>query len=270
MCRRGLFTLASSLLVLTFLPSSTLEGQRVIPDHEWCDEDRGNSRSERYCEVREWELDARDRVRVDAEPNGGIRVEGWDQDRISLLAKVHAWSRRGDPREMVDEVQVRTGNTISSQGPRSGNREGWSVSFHLMVPRSSNLELESNNGGIRIQGVRGEMDFATMNGGITLEDVGGQVRGRTTNGGVNVYLTGEEWEGEELDVQTTNGGVTLSMPEGYRANLTTGTVNGSFNTDFPLTIRGRLRSNSIRTELNGGGAPLRVSTTNGGVRIRSR
>lgn len=206
---------------------------------------------------------------MDAEPNGGIQVEAWDRNEISLLAKVQAWSRRGDPREIVNRVEIATDRTIMADGPRMERREGWSASFRLMVPRDSNLDLESMNGGINVHGVYGDMAFSTMNGGISLEDVGGRVSGKTTNGGLKVVLFGNQWEGDRLDLQTTNGSVNLTLPEGFRADLTTGTVNGSFHTDFPITVRGRLRSNQLSTQLNGGGPPIRLSTTNGAVRIRS-
>lgn len=256
-----------SAVTFPILPAS---GQRVITDDPWCEEERSDSETERYCEVREFTLEARDLVRVNAEPNGGIGVEAWDRNEISLRAKVQAWSRQGDPRGVAEDVRVETGNTITADGPRPERREGWSVSFRLMVPRNTDLSLESMNGGIRIAGVHGNMDFETMNGGLTLEDVGGDVRGTTTNGGINVRLSGEQWNGEELDLRTTNGGVSLTIPEEFRADLETGTVNGSFNTDLPITVRGQLRSNRIRTQLNGGGPPIRISTTNGGVRIRAR
>lgn len=256
-------------LALALTLAAPLGAQRILPDHEWCEGDDISSRSERYCEVREFTLEARDLVRVDAEPNGGIRVEAWDRNEISLLAKVQAWSRRGNPQEIVNGVEISTGGTILAEGPSMERREGWSASFRLMVPRNSNLDLESMNGGIDIYGVYGEMAFSTMNGGITLEDVGGDVRGETTNGGLKVLLSGNQWQGERLDLQTTNGSVNLTLPEGFRADLTTGTVNGSFHTDFPITVRGRLRSNRLSTQLNGGGPPIRLSTTNGAVRIRS-
>jgi hypothetical protein len=263
------------LLALPLLPSllalaAPAGAQRIIPDDEWCEQDRGDSASERYCEVREFSLDLRDLVRVDAEPNGGIRVEAWDRNEISLRARVQAWTRGGDPQEIVRSIRIETGNTITADGPDQARREGWSASFRLMVPRNTNLDLESTNGGIEIRGVHGDMDFATSNGGITLEDVGGYVRGETRNGGLNVQLSGDQWDGREMDLRTTNGGVTLTLPEGFRADLETGTVNGSFNTDFPLTIRGQLRSNRINTQLNGGGPPIRISTTNGSVKIRAR
>ena len=62
----------------------------------------------------------------------------------------------------------------------------------------------------------------------------------------------------------------IDIPEDYRATVHSGTVNGGFNTDIPFTVQGRLRSRRLTAELNGGGQPIRVVTTNGSVRIRSR
>jgi hypothetical protein len=258
------------VLVLALGTAPPGSAQRVVTDDEWCETDRGDAGPERHCEVREFDLSARGQVRVDAAPNGGIRIEAWERGEILLRAKVQAWSRRGDPRELARDIRIETSGRIAAQGPDPGRREGWSVSYRLMVPRDTDLDLETTNGGIRIDGVRGTLSLETGNGGITLNDVGGNVKGRTTNGGLDVTLSGERWDGEALDVRTTNGGVTLTLPEGYRADLETGTVNGSLHTDFPVTVRGRLRSSRILTELNGGGPPIHVSTVNGGIRIRAR
>ena len=105
-----------------------------------------------------------------------------------------------------------------------------------------------------------------MNGGVSLDGLAGDVRGRTQNGGLSVHLTGYEWDGEGLDGRSTNGGVKLPSPDGYNAELTTGTVNGSVRTDIPLLVEGDLKKR-IRTTLGSGGAPVSVTTTNGGVRL---
>jgi hypothetical protein len=106
---------------------------------------------------------------------------------------------------------------------------------------------------------------------VRLTDLGGDVRGQTRNGGLNVVLNGSRWEGAGLDVETTNGGVTLAIPDGYNADLTTRTVNGSFRTDFPMTIQGELSPRrGISTTLGSGGPPVRVRTTNGGLKINKR
>jgi hypothetical protein len=59
------------------------------------------------------------------------------------------------------------------------------------------------------------------------------MHGRTTNGGVKVALTGSQWDGEGLDVTTTNGGVTLEVPSDYNAHLETGTVERRCPHGFP-------------------------------------
>ena len=112
------------------------------------------------------------------------------------------------------------------------------------------------------------MTLRGVNGGIALRDVAGDIRAETTNGGASAVLSGASWRGTGLDLETTNGGVTLELPRNYNAELETGTVNGGLNIDFPITVSGFV-SRRIRTKLGTGGPRIRAITTNGGVRIRS-
>ncbi|MGH9175073.1 MAG: DUF4097 family beta strand repeat-containing protein, partial [Vicinamibacterales bacterium] len=195
----------------------------------------------RTCEVREEALPAGP-LTVDAGRNGGVQIEGWDRNEIRIRAIVSANARsEADAKQLASEVQVQAGGgKVSSTGPATRNREWWSVSFRINVPRRNDLDLNANNGGVSISGVSGNIRFQTTNGGVRLTDLGGDVRGETRNGGLHVMLAGDRWDGTGLDVETSNGGVNLSIPEGYNADLTTRTVNGGFRTDFPMTIQGEL------------------------------
>src|SRR5436190_10824293 len=84
----------------------------------------------------------------------------------------------------------------------------------------------------------------------------------TTNGGVNIALEGSRWQGDGLDVETTNGGVRMKLPAGYNAELHTETNNGGIDIDFPITVRGQLADlrRRIDTTIGSGGAPLRGRT----------
>ncbi len=118
------------------------------------------------------------------------------------------------------------------------------------------------------------MEFETRNGGVSLNDVAGDVKGKTQNGGVSVNLAGNSWRGGGLDIETRNGGVSLSIPENYAARIETGTVNGGFKSDInglsaPTDEDNRNRAKRVSADLNGGGATVRVVTTNGGVKISS-
>lgn len=267
--------MSRSLLLISFLAAATSHGLlaqgRVLADDDWCAEDRHWDRdTERVCEVREITLPAgQGTITVDAEPNGSIRVEGWDRNEILVRARVVAHARSEEAaEEIAGEVRIVTGGTITADGPRtSRRREWWSVSFEIMAPRRSNLDLESMNGGITITDVEGTIAFRTTNGGVHLSRLAGDVRGHTTNGGLDVALDGSEWLGGGLDVTTTNGGVKLGIPSSYNARLETGTVNGHVRADFPITVQGRI-DRRITAELGRGGRTIRVMTTNGGVVLR--
>ena len=178
-------------------------------------------------------------------------------------------------REIAQSIQVLAGNgRVSANGPdreSMARRENWSVSYRINVPRRNDLDLRANNGGITIANVSGNIKFDTNNGGVRLTDLGGNVKGETHNGGLNVALSGTRWEGEGIDVQTTNGGVNLQIPTGYNAELETRTVNGGFSIDFPITVQGELAMNrGIRTTLGAGGPLVSVRTTNGGLKVNRR
>jgi hypothetical protein len=239
---------------------------RVSDDDRWC---REGGHEADFCEVREITIPAgREVIRVDGLANGGVRVEGWDRDEIRVRAKVQVWTRDDDEAEKIGrDIEIQTDNVIHAAGPDyHGRHRGWSVSYELMVPHKSNLDLEATNGGIAVADVTGEIRVEATNGGLRLSRLGGDVRGRTTNGGLAVELHGKRWDGAGLDVQTTNGGVTLEVPESYSAELETSTVNGGIEVEFPVTVQGSLSKN-LRARLGDGGATLRVRTTNGGVHI---
>jgi DUF4097 and DUF4098 domain-containing protein YvlB len=263
--------MAVSQRVLLLMAGAALSASSAAAQNDWCREDgRWNDRQQRYCEVREHTLSGTGRLSVDARPNGGIEVVAWERGDIRLEAKVVAQAEtEGEARDLASQVQIETSNTVRADGPRSGRRSSWSVSYRLHVPRSAELQLTSMNGGISVRGTRGDLELETSNGGLNLDDVGGRVRGKTTNGGVDLRLTGQEWQGEGVELRTSNGGVKLRVPHDYNAHIETGTVNGGVQVDFPITVHGRI-DRELNLDLGRGGKSIRVHTTNGGVSLSRR
>jgi Putative adhesin len=260
--------MVAALLALGSVPGTAQQG-RVVDDG-WCREERSNGNREQACEVRQLTvLAGASQVTVDAAPNGGIQVVGSARGDIVVRAKVTA-SAESQPRarEILAAIRVDAApDRISAEGPQGlDRREGWSVSYRLAVPTRTSLQLKTTNGGITIDSVDGRLEFETVNGGVKLSSVSGEVHGRTSNGGVDVDLDGTTWLGEGLDVQTSNGGVRLRIPEQYSARLEAGTVNGGISTDFPITFQGRI-DREIAASLGAGGPLIRVRTHNGGVKV---
>jgi len=243
--------------------------------------DSWNDDGARHCEVREEQLGApAGPLTIVATPNGGISVEAWDQPGVLVRAVVIANApTEQEARDLAGQVQLQLGgDRLSATGPERQDRQDgrdrrwWSVSYRVSVPRTTALDLQTRNGGITIRGVHAAVRFVTTNGGVQLDGLGGAVQGRTQNGGVKVALSGDRWDGLGLDVETTNGGVTLEVPQGYSAQLEASTVNGGVRSDVPLTTAttasGRL-DRQVSATLGSGGAPVRVRTRNGGVRINT-
>lgn len=248
-----------------------------VKNKEFCGgESWSNGEKVSFKELREMTIPATGSLSVDGGKNGGIRVKGSDRSDILVRACVQTWGTSEEAaRAVASGIRISNGGTIRAD---AAAEENWGVSYEIHVPRSTDLNLKAHNGGIGIAGVEGRLEFETLNGGVSLMDVAGDVRGKTTNGGVNVMLAGNSWRGSGLDVVTTNGGVHLSIPETYAANIETGTTNGGFKSDIPAlnvtteNVKGPERHNRatrLNTSLNGGGAPIKLLTTNGGVKISS-
>ena len=270
MMKRAILGLFLLTIATATLPAAA--PQQVAGD-DWCrSEWSGNRDRENVCEVRQFTVVAAGTMTVNAEPNGGIQVDGGPRGDIQVEAKVVAQAEtQARAKQIADAVKVTaTPSEVSADGPTGlGRREGWSVSYRLAVPTISMLSLRTTNGGISIRDVDGTVEFRTVNGGVKLTNMAGDVKGRTSNGGVDVDLEGPGWRGEGLDVETSNGGVHLRIPEQYSAHLETGTVNGGLNIDFPVTVQGRI-DRQLSANLGSGGAPIRVRTHNGGVKVSKK
>ena len=261
-----------AVLLLCLLSVSAFSQKQKSNEPLQCRDNWKNDRLVSHCEMKEQTLAAtNETISVDGKKNGGISLKGWERNEILVRARVQgAAQTEGAAKELVSQVRIETaGSKIFAGGPENTKDQWWSVSYEVFVPHRSNVSLKTTNGGISINDVTGNLEFKALNGGVNLRRVGGTVRGSTTNGGLNVELTGSRWEGEALDVSTTNGGVSMYIPENYSAHLETSTVNGRVNVDFPVTVQGEI-TKELAVNLGSGGATVRATTTNGGVSIKRK
>jgi hypothetical protein len=211
---------------------------------------------------------------VDGKRNGGIAVIGENRSDVLVRACIQAWANSEDTaQKLVRDISIKTGSNVYAENTPDGYN--WGVSYQVHVPLKSNIKLLAHNGGILIKNVDGNIEFETENGGVSLSNLAGDVKGKTRNGGVSVKLSGDRWDGNGLDVETRNGGVSIKMDENYAANFESGTVNGGFSSEInELKIEKnngepyKRPNNRINKSINGGGANVRVFTTNGGVVVK--
>lgn len=219
--------------------------------------------------------------------NGSVAVEGQDRRDIALEARVTAQGRTtGDAERILHEIEISTGHEVRVTGPTGISHGGWGVSLKLLVPRQlaanlktsngainaamleGNVEANTSNGAITLNRVQGNVAAHSTNGALHLTDVNGAVEGTTSNGGVSIVLGPNHAGGAPVSVHTSNGGVSLKVPAALHAHLDLSTSNGGISVGLPVQLPEHI-GHQLNIDLNGGGAPVQVQTTNGGINVSS-
>ncbi len=260
---RNAARLTACLALLAGLPAAVTA--QSADDRTWMERcaEGGDDRA-RFCDVRVERVAARGALTVDPGRNGGAVVIGSDRSDIEVHARIQASASSEErARELARAVTIDTNGTLSADGPDTGRREHWTVSFVVYVPRQLDVTATTHNGPVAAHGITGRIRLESRNGPVTLANVAGDVRAITYNGPLHVELTGSRWQGAGLDAETRNGPVTLEVPDGYNAQLETGTINGPMSSDVPLMVRSIGRRSHLDATLGAGGTKLRVVTRNG-------
>ena len=273
----GAAFLISAVSVLT-AQSGYRSPEFGLPEAAWCRQ----AQEADFCEVREDSISNLSTLTIDGRQNGGVTVRAWDRADVHVRVRVTGYANNEtEARSLVRDAALLTDNgRIRMDGPGNApdrdrrNRRGhhwWNAEFEAQVPREARLTVEATNGGIVVDGVKGAIDARTTNGGVVFYNVEGDVRGEAVNGGVVIELTGSSWEGAGMDVRTQNGGVRLSLPSDYSADLEARAQNGGITVDFPLMLQGLTDfRRELRARIGAGGSPIKLATQNGGVRITRR
>jgi hypothetical protein len=215
--------------------------------------------------------------------SGDIDVTASSGDRVEVIA-MKRW-RRSDPQSVRFEVRKFGANDedvvicavwndrtdCDEHGYESHNvrNNDVSVQFRVAVPRGVKVGVSTVNGAIGVEGATSEVEASTVNGEVEATSSGGPVNASTVNGGVTARM-GRFDNDEDLNFSTVNGTVAVEFTGDLDADVELSTVNGRFQTDYPVTINGRLDPRHLRARLGKGGRRIRLSTVNGNVELRRR
>lgn len=211
--------------------------------------------------------------------NGRITAEPATDDKVTVEGRRTAKASTDEAaKEKLAKLEIReevSGDRIrvESRPPRMNGFGGLEVEWTIKVPKGVVVDLRTVNGGIRINRLQGEVHAKTTNGGVRGKDVGPQIlEASSVNGGIEVEFTRPLESDASVEVETVNGGVQLGLMADSKATISARAVNGGVSvTDLP--VEKQEQSNSFESKrrlegtLNGGGAKVHVSTTNGGIRI---
>ena len=199
--------------------------------------------------------------------NGTVDVQGWDRDTVEIHAVKTAKNRESDLSLVSIDVDAKPG--VVSVATRYPQNEGVEVAveYTVHVPHLAHVEhVGTVNGTLRVSGIEQLEDLHTVNGNIEVYEAGGSVHAHTTNGSVHLELLHVQ-DKDGAIAETTNGSVLLAVPADTHANLETRCLNGNFFSELPVTFESTLKPREMHGRLGRGGAPIRLNTVNGGIRL---
>lgn len=218
---------------------------------------------------------AEDSVRIRAIPPSGRRANYGAKFLIrvpqnAVLEQIS--SSNGSIRvESVDgSARLRTSNgsirVVRLKGALEARTSNSSIEVHEV---SGGASLHSSNGSIRGDGIRGGLEAGTSNSSINLRlaasDPARPTKLETSNGGIEISVDALN---SDLRASSSNGSVTVRLPESVKAHVRARTSNGSVNTNFDVQARTTSRSRSrLEGEIGGGGPLLDLTSSNGSIRI---
>jgi hypothetical protein len=140
------------------------------------------------------------------------------------------------------------------------------IEFSVKVPRGVMLKAETTNGSIHARDLNSVVEANTTNGSVEVS-TSEWASGHSTNGHLDITMGKTDWKGD-LELATTNGGISVSLPGSAAFQLHAATTNGNIHTDFPITVMGTFGTKNVSGTVGAGGRELRLATTNGGIEVK--
>lgn len=157
------------------------------------------------------------------------------------------------------------GTGCDTKGSARGDNDV-TVHFTVQVPNDVELEARTVNGAVHARGLQAKAEVSSVNGDVRVQTAGVAEAG-TVNGDVLLELGRATWTGD-IEATTVNGSVTVVMPEPANLTISASTLNGGFESDFPITMSGKVTRNKVRGTIGQGGPELELSSVNGAIALR--
>ena len=221
--------------------------------------------------------------RVSVETKYPKRIGGfWGGDSVNVSVDYKVWV----PEQAAVEVKSVSGDVkvapiggkakIDSVSGTVGLRGAAGAEVKLV---SGDLEIENVAGDAFIKAVSGDIDVTRIKGSIEAEAVSGDivlkdvseaqtVDIKTISG--NVTYSGELKAGGRYELKTQSGDVRVTIPAGSGFDLEANTFNGDIETDFEITVQGKISPREIRGTVGKGGSTLVLKSFSGNVDLKKK
>ncbi len=130
--------------------------------------------------------------------------------------------------------------------------------------------LKAVSGDIEASGVKGSVEVEAVSGDIKLLDVSGAetVSAKSVSG--NITYTGAIKEGGRYEIKAHSGDVRMVIPAGSAFDLEANTFSGDIDSDFEITVSGKMSPREIHGTVGKGGATVIVKSFSGNIDLKKK
>ena len=211
--------------------------------------------------------------------DGTIIVRGWDKPEV--MYKV---TKRADEEGFLKQINVlseQQGSNISIIA--RAEEEIGSAHLEVYVPKRSSIHVSSDDGGLMLSGVSGDLTLRSGDGAIEVRDAGGQLQVNTGDGEIVVInfdgqvdaRTGDggislDGNFNSVGARTGDGSISLVVPQGSNFTVETNASNTVINEGLLLTEDITPTQRVRRWRVGNGGQLFVLKTGDGRIVVRSR
>lgn len=128
------------------------------------------------------------------------------------------------------------------------------------------VEAQSVNESVTVERVTGDLAVQTVNGDVTMVSISsGSVEASTVNG--DISYDGTIQNGGRYELSTHQGDMSVTMPENANATVSVNTFNGSFESDYPVTLSGKNQRRKFSFTIGNGSARVDLESFGGDIRL---
>ncbi|MHC4929083.1 MAG: DUF4097 family beta strand repeat-containing protein [Planctomycetota bacterium] len=129
------------------------------------------------------------------------------------------------------------------------------------------VTAHTSNGRVTVTQANAErFDLQTSNGAITCEAITGDMKASTSNGAIDVKYASDAAPATNIHLSTSNGGISVTTPKDYSAQVDASTSNSKIHTNIPITLKGQL-GKKVKGTIGKGEGRLYLKTSNGSINI---
>ncbi|MEW5924924.1 MAG: DUF4097 family beta strand repeat-containing protein [Candidatus Zixiibacteriota bacterium] len=168
--------------------------------------------------------------------------------------------------DLTGEVRVETsGGSLDFEninGIIEAKTSGGSIT---LAGCTGDVDVKTSGGSITIGEVKGDVQAHTSGGSIRIDEVMGILNASTSGGSITAKIDGQPED--DCRLSTSGGSVTVYLNRNINIDIDASTSAGHVETDFPVTIRGKVRKSSLKGQVNEGGPELYLRTSAGNINI---